>query len=67
MRKLIFFMLKLIKYPLEDETCMKIAIIDECVKDMNFSLDGSEDDEKEDVKLESEKEKSTFSQNLNFL
>ena len=44
------------KYPLEDETCMKIVVIDECVKDVNFSLDGSEDDEQEDVKLESEKE-----------
>ena len=51
-----FFMSKLMKYPLEDETCMKIAVIDECVKDVNFPLDGSEDDEQEDVKLESEKE-----------
>ena len=39
------------KYHLEDETCMKIAVIDECVKDVNFYLEGSEDDEQEDVKL----------------
>ena len=51
-----FFMSKLMNYPSEDETCMKIVAIDECVKEMNFSLNESEDDEQKDVKLESEKE-----------
>ena len=51
-----FFMSKLMNYPSEDETCMKFVVIDECVKDVIFSLDGSEDDEKKNMKLESEKE-----------
>ena len=34
--KVNFFISKLIKYPLKDETCMKIIAIDEFVKDANF-------------------------------
>ena len=30
--KVDFFMSKLMKYPLEDETCMKVIVIDKCVK-----------------------------------
>ena len=51
-----FFTSKLMNYPSEDKTCMKIIAIDECIKEVNFSLDESEDDEKKDMKLESEKE-----------
>ena len=51
-----FFMSKLMKYPLEDETCMKIVTIDECVKEVNFSLGESNDDKQKDMELESEKE-----------
>ena len=46
-------MSKLIKYPLEDKTCMKIVAINECVKNVNLSLDGSE--QQKDMKLEGEK------------
>ena len=54
--KVDFFMSKLMNYPSEDETCMKIIAIDECVKEVNFSLGESNDDEQKDMELESEKE-----------
>ena len=33
--KVDFFMSKLMKYPLDDESCMKICVIDECVQEVN--------------------------------
>ena len=54
--KVDFCMSKLMKYPLEDETCIKIVAINECVKEVNFSLGESNDDEEKDMELESEKE-----------
>ena len=43
-------------YLSEDKTCIKIVAIYECVKEVNFSLGESNDDEEKDMELESEKE-----------
>ena len=54
--KVDFFMSKLIKYPVEDETCMKIYAIDNCVQEVNYVLDVSGEDEIPSDELESKKE-----------
>ena len=40
-----FIMFKLIKYPLDDEACMKIVSLDDCIVQENFSLYNSNDEE----------------------
>ena len=49
-------MSKLMKYPVEDETCMKIYAIDNCVQEVNSILDVSGEDEIPSDELESKKE-----------
>ena len=38
-------MSKLMKYPLDDESCMKIIAIDECVQKFNFASNVSGEEE----------------------
>ena len=40
-----FIMSKLMKYPLDDEACMKIMSLDDCIVQKNFSLYDSDDEE----------------------
>lgn len=56
MTKLIFFMFKLMKYPLDDESCMKIVAIDEFLQEVNFSSNVSGGEEIPSDELESEGE-----------
>ena len=44
------------KYPVEDETCMKIYAIDNCVQEVNSILDVSGEEEIPSDELESKKE-----------
>ena len=50
-----FFMSKPMKYPVEDETYMKIYAIDNCVQEVNSVLDVSGEDEIQSDELESKK------------
>ena len=38
-------MSKLMKYPSDDESCMKIVTIDECIQEVSFDFDMSVGDE----------------------
>ena len=55
-KKVDFFMSKLMKYPVEDETCMKIYAIDKCVQKVNYVLDVSGGEELPSDELENKKE-----------
>ena len=52
-------MSKLMKYPLDDEACMKIVSIDDCVVQETFSLYDSDDEEWNTIDTK-DKDKDTF-------
>ena len=54
-----FIMSKLMKYPLDDETCMKIVSLDKYIIQENFSLYDSDDIEWNDIDTNKE-DKNTF-------
>ena len=54
-----FIMSKLMKYPLDDEACMKIVSLDECIVQENFLLYDSDDEEWNAIDTKDE-DKNTF-------